>query len=83
MRPRLLLDIGYADLFSALSPICTPSRQRASTADIKLFPQSVICLSARSACHALLQNLKSSGKLPPAAPIIYSAITKEIGRAHV
>ena len=73
MRPRLLLDIGYADLFSALSPICTPSRQRASTADIKLFPQSVICLSARSAFHALLQTLT----LAPAAPIIYSAITIE------
>ena len=73
MRPRLLLDIGYADLFSAFSPICTPSRQGASTADIKLFPQSVICLSARSAFHALLQTLT----LAPAAPIIYSAITIE------
>jgi perosamine synthetase len=69
MRPRLLLDISYADLLS----VFPPSHQRASTTDIKLFPQSVICLSARSAFHALLQTLT----LAPAAPIIYSAITIE------
>jgi perosamine synthetase len=69
MRPRLLLDISYADLFSAF----TPHNQAATLGDITLFPQHVVCLSARSAFHALLQKLT----LPPAAPIIYSAITIE------
>ena len=73
MRPRLLLDISYADLFS----VFTPLNMAVSPANIKpflnIFPQSVTCLSARSAFHALLQTLS----LPPAAPIIYSAITIE------
>ena len=69
MRPRLLLDISYADLFS----VFTPLNEVTSPTKLKLFPQSVICLSARSAFHALLQNLA----LPQAAPIIYSAITIE------
>lgn len=73
MRPRLLLDISYADLFS----VFTPHYQAATSGDITLFPQSVICLSARSAFHALLQNLAKSHGLAPAAPIIYSAITIE------
>jgi perosamine synthetase len=76
MRPRLLLDISYADLFSVFTPL-TSSSEIASPSKLKqlakLFPQSVICLSARSAFHALLQTLS----LPPAAPIIYSAITIE------
>jgi perosamine synthetase len=73
MRPRLLLDITYADLLS----VFTPLNEVVSPANIKpflkIFPQSVICLSARSAFHALLQTLT----FPPAAPIIYSAITIE------
>jgi perosamine synthetase len=69
MRPRLLLDISYADLFSVLTPL----NEVASPVKVKLFPQNVICLSARSAFHALLQRLS----LPSAAPIIYSAITIE------
>jgi perosamine synthetase len=69
MRPRLLLDISYADLFS----VFTPYNQAAALGDITLFPPHVVCLSARSAFHALLQKLA----LPPAAPIIYSAITIE------
>jgi perosamine synthetase len=73
MRPRLLLDISYADLFS----VFTPLNKAVSPANIKpflkIFPQSVTCLSARSAFHALLQTLS----LPKAAPIIYSAITIE------
>jgi perosamine synthetase len=69
MRPRLLLDISYADLFS----VFTPLNPAAALGDIALFPPHVICLSARSAFHALLQNLA----LPEAAPIIYSAITIE------
>lgn len=73
MRPRLLLDISYADLFS----VFTPHNQADSLGDITLFPSHVVCLSARSAFHALLQKLASSGKLSPAAPIIYSAITIE------
>ncbi|MEQ1536153.1 MAG: DegT/DnrJ/EryC1/StrS family aminotransferase [Burkholderiaceae bacterium] len=73
MRPRLLLDISYADLFSVftlLSAVASPANIKPC---LKIFPQSVICLSARSAFHALLQTLA----LPPAAPIIYSAITIE------
>ena len=73
MRPRLLLDISYVDLFS----VFTPCNKAATSGDITLFPQSVICLSARSAFHALLQTLVMSHRLPPAAPIIYSAITIE------
>ena len=69
MRPRLLLDISYADLFS----VFTPHNKAAALGDITLFPQHVVCLSARSAFHALLQTLA----LPHAAPIIYSAITIE------
>jgi perosamine synthetase len=76
MRPRLLLDISYADLAS----VFTPYRRNATLSLIKseqtltpLFTASVFCLSARSAFHALLQQLA----LPPAAPIIYSAITIE------
>jgi dTDP-4-amino-4,6-dideoxygalactose transaminase len=73
MRPRLLLDISYADLFS----VFTPHNKAAALGDIALFPQHVVCLSARSAFHALLQKLALSHGLPPAAPIIYSAITIE------
>jgi dTDP-4-amino-4,6-dideoxygalactose transaminase len=81
MRPRLLLDISYADLFSVFTPLNEVVSEIGSPANtkpffkpfLKLFPQSVICLSARSAFHALLQTLA----LPPAAPIIYSAITIE------
>lgn len=73
MRPRLLLDISYADLFS----VFTPHNKAATLGDITLFPQSVVCLSARSAFHALLQTLAMSHGLHPAAPIIYSAITIE------
>jgi perosamine synthetase len=73
MRPRLLLDISYADLFS----VFTPHHKAATSGDINLFPQHVVCLSARSAFHALLQKLAMSHSLPPAAPIIYSAITIE------
>jgi dTDP-4-amino-4,6-dideoxygalactose transaminase len=69
MRPRLLLDISYADLFSVFMPL----NKVAKSGDIKLFPQHAVCLSARSAFHALLQTLA----LPHAAPIIYSAITIE------
>jgi perosamine synthetase len=69
MRPRLLLDISYANLLS----VFTPHNKAATLGDITLFPQHVVCLSARSAFHALLQKLT----LPPAAPIIYSAITIE------
>ena len=76
MRPRLLLDISYADLFSVFTPLndvvsdCESSQHQTLP---QIFPQTVICLSARSAFHALLQALT----LPPAAPIIYSAITIE------
>lgn len=73
MRPRLLLDISYADLLSVFTPLNEVVSEVSSPANIKLFPKSVICLSARSAFHALLQTLA----LPPAAPIIYSAITIE------
>jgi perosamine synthetase len=69
MRPRLLLDISYADLFSVFMAL----NKVAKSGDIKLFPQRAVCLSARSAFHALLQTLS----LPPAAHIIYSAITIE------
>ncbi len=72
MRPRLRLDISYADLFSVFTPL-TPLNEVVSPVNIKLFPHSVVCLSARSAFHALLQTLA----LPPTAPIIYSAITIE------
>jgi perosamine synthetase len=73
MRPRLLLDISYADLWSIFAPLNRQSGQADAANSIKLFPQPVICLSARSAFHALLQTLA----LPTAAPIIYSAITIE------
>ena len=77
MRPRLLLDISYADLLSVFTLLNEVVSEVSSPANIKpflkIFPQSVICLSARSAFHALLQTLV----LPPAAPIIYSAITIE------
>jgi perosamine synthetase len=73
MRPRLLLDISYADLFSVFTPLSTVASPANINPLLKIFPKSVICLSARSAFHALLQTLS----LPPAAPIIYSAITIE------
>ncbi len=73
MRPRLLLDISYADLLSVFTPLNEVVSPANIKPFIKLFPQSVICLSARSAFHALLKTLA----LPPAAPIIYSAITIE------
>jgi perosamine synthetase len=78
MRPRLLLDISYADLLSVFTPLnaawCKASLTPANSANnIALFPQALVSLSARSAFHALLQNLA----LPAAAPIIYSAITIE------
>ena len=75
MRPRLLLDISYADLASVFAP----SRKISSASEYSLsvppiiFKSAIICLSARSAFHALLKTLS----LPPAAPIIYSAITIE------
>ena len=80
MRPRLLLDISYADLLSVFTPLNDVVSEVSSPANIKLFPQSInctVCLSARSAFHALLQTLVMSYGLPPAAPIIYSAITIE------
>jgi perosamine synthetase len=73
MRPRLLLDISYADLFSVFTPLSTVASPANINPLLKIFPKSVICLSARSAFHALLQKLS----LPPAAPIIYSSITIE------
>jgi perosamine synthetase len=72
MRPRLLLDISYADLFSVVAPL-PPLNEVVSPTNIKLFPTSVTCLSARSAFHAMLRTLA----LPHAAPIIYIAITIE------
>lgn len=76
MRPRLLLDISYADLFSVFTQLSKVAKVAQPT-KLTLFPQSVICLSARSAFHALLQTLATSHGLLPAAPIIYSAITIE------
>ena len=78
MRPRLLLDINYTDLFSVFALLNQSSGQADGANSIKLFsqplfPQPLVCLSARSAFHALLQTLA----LPTAAPIIYSAITIE------
>ena len=73
MRPRLLLDITYADLFSVFTPLNEVVSPTNIKPCLKLFPKSVVCLSARSAFHALLQALT----LAPAAPIIYSAITIE------
>jgi perosamine synthetase len=72
MRPRLILDISYADLWS----ICAPLKPNGAInmADTPaLFVKPTVCLSARSAFHALLQTLA----LPQAAPIVYSAITIE------
>ncbi len=78
MRPRLLLDISYSDLLSVFTPLNATLKNDALTPakganTMPLFPLSLVCLSARSAFHALLQNLA----LPKAAPIIYSAITIE------
>ena len=78
MRPRLLLDISYPDLLSVFTPLNATLKNDALTPakganTIPLFPQALVCLSARSAFHALLQNLG----LPKAAPIVYSAITIE------